>query len=102
MSRSPSTGSASSSRSTAASRLPGLSGFELLEQLGSPQPLVVFTTAYDQYALDAFKVNSIDYLLKPIERADLARALAKLERVLHGAEPPGDLATLLEQVRAAL
>jgi len=82
--------------------MPGLSGFELLEQLGSPQPLVVFTTAYDQYALDAFKVNSIDYLLKPIERADLARALAKLERVLHGAEPPGDLATLLEQVRAAL
>jgi two-component system LytT family response regulator len=82
--------------------MPGLSGFELLEQLGAPQPLVVFTTAYDQYALDAFKVNSIDYLLKPIERADLARALAKLERVLHGAEAPGDLVALLEQVRAAL
>jgi len=82
--------------------MPGLSGFELLEQLGSPQPLVVFTTAYDQYALDAFKVNSIDYLLKPIERADLARAIAKLERVLHGAEAPGNLAALLEQVRAAL
>jgi two-component system, LytTR family, response regulator len=82
--------------------MPGLSGFELLEQLGSPQPLVVFTTAYDQYALDAFKVNSIDYLLKPIERADLARAIAKLERVLRGAEAPGDLVALLEQVRAAL
>jgi two-component system LytT family response regulator len=82
--------------------MPGLSGFELLEQLGSPQPLVVFTTAYDQYALDAFKVNSIDYLLKPIERADLARAIAKLERVLHGTEAPGDLVALLEQVRAAL
>jgi two-component system, LytTR family, response regulator len=82
--------------------MPGLSGFELLEQLGSPQPLVVFTTAYDQYALEAFKVNSIDYLLKPIERADLARALAKLERVLHGAEARGNLVALLEQVRAAL
>ncbi|HUK33913.1 MAG TPA: LytTR family DNA-binding domain-containing protein [Vicinamibacterales bacterium] len=82
--------------------MPGLSGFELLEQLGSLQPLVVFTTAYDEYALDAFKVNSIDYLLKPIERADLARALAKLERVLHGAESPGDLVALLQQVRAAL
>jgi len=82
--------------------MPGLSGFELLEQLGSPQPLVVFTTAYDEYALDAFKVNSIDYLLKPVERADLARAIAKLERVLHGTEARGDLVALLEQVRAAL
>jgi DNA-binding LytR/AlgR family response regulator len=59
--------------------MPRLSGFELLAQLGSPQPLVVFTTAYEQYALDAFRVNSIDYLLKPIERAELARAIAKLE-----------------------
>jgi two-component system LytT family response regulator len=82
--------------------MPGMSGFELLEQLGSPQPLVVFTTAYDQYALDAFTVNSIDYLLKPIERADLARAIAKLERILHGAEAPADLSALLQQVRAAL
>ena len=82
--------------------MPGLSGFELLKQIGSPQPLVVFTTAYDEYALDAFKVTSIDYLLKPIERADLARAIAKLERVLHGAEAPGNLVALLERVRAAL
>ena len=82
--------------------MPGLSGFELLERLGSPQPLVVFTTAYDQYALDAFKVNSIDYLLKPIERTDLARAIAKLERVLGGAEARGDLVALLQQVRAGL
>jgi two-component system LytT family response regulator len=82
--------------------MPGLSGFELLEGLGTPQPLVVFTTAYDQYALTAFKVNSIDYLLKPIERADLARAVAKLERMLRGAEAVGDLVALLQQVRAAL
>lgn len=46
---------------------------------------VVFTTAYDQYALEAFKVNSIDYLLKPINAADVSRALAKLSR-LTGAE----------------
>lgn len=82
--------------------MPGLSGFDLLERLGSSQPLVVFTTAYDQYALDAFKVSSIDYLLKPIERADLARAIAKLERMLGGTEARGDVAALLEQVRAAL
>lgn len=42
---------------------------------------IVFTTAYDQYALDAFKVNSIDYLLKPISKEDLRRALEKLRRL---------------------
>lgn len=42
---------------------------------------VVFTTAYDRYALEAFKVNSIDYLLKPIKTADVERALAKLQRL---------------------
>ena len=82
--------------------MPGMSGFELLERLGSPEPLVVFTTAYDQYALAAFKVNSVDYLLKPIDRADLARAIAKLKRVLGGTEARGDLLAVLRQVRAAL
>lgn len=42
---------------------------------------VIFTTAYDRYALDAFKVNSIDYLLKPLNEADVERALAKLRRL---------------------
>lgn len=42
---------------------------------------VIFTTAYDQYALEAFKVNSIDYLLKPLNEADVRRALTKLERL---------------------
>lgn len=45
---------------------------------------VVFTTAYDQYALEAFKVNSIDYLLKPINNADVQRALGKLQRLSMG------------------
>jgi two-component system LytT family response regulator len=60
-------------------QMPGLTGFELLEELDRDVP-VVFTTAYDQYALEAFAVNSIDYLLKPIEPARLDRALDKLER----------------------
>lgn len=42
---------------------------------------IVFTTAYDQYALDAFKVNSVDYLLKPVKATDLERAVAKLNRL---------------------
>jgi two-component system LytT family response regulator len=82
--------------------MPGMSGFDLLDQLGEPQPLVVFTTAYDQYALDAFKVNSIDYLLKPVESAQLDRALNKLDRMLGGTEAHGDVNALLKQVRAML
>ena len=48
--------------------MPVLSGFDLLRRLRS-QPLVIFTTAYSQYALQAFEVHSIDYLLKPVEPA---------------------------------
>jgi two-component system LytT family response regulator len=61
-------------------QMPEMNGFELLSQL-SRQPLVIFTTAYDQYALKAFEVNSIDYLLKPIDPDQLERALAKLDRL---------------------
>jgi two-component system LytT family response regulator len=82
--------------------MPGMSGFDLLDKLGRVQPLVVFTTAYDQYALDAFKVNSIDYLLKPIESAQLDRALNKLDRILRGSEARGDVNALLSQVRTVL
>ena len=61
-------------------QMPGMSGFELLAKLPT-QPMVIFTTAFDQYALNAFEVNSIDYLLKPIEAQQLNRALTKLERL---------------------
>ncbi|HEV8393521.1 MAG TPA: LytTR family DNA-binding domain-containing protein [Vicinamibacterales bacterium] len=61
-------------------QMPGLTGFELLERLDRP-PMVVFTTAYDRYALDAFDVSSVDYLLKPIEPERLDRCLQKLERM---------------------
>jgi two-component system LytT family response regulator len=60
-------------------QMPGLTGFELLAQLDRDVP-VVFTTAYDRYALDAFAVSSVDYLLKPIEPEQLDRCLDKLER----------------------
>jgi two-component system LytT family response regulator len=61
-------------------QMPGLTGFELLERLDGDLP-VIFTTAYDRYALDAFAVNSVDYLLKPIEPERLDHALDKLERM---------------------
>jgi two-component system LytT family response regulator len=48
-------------------QMPKLSGFEVLELLGDRAPAVIFTTAYDEYALRAFEVHAVDYLLKPVE-----------------------------------
>lgn len=59
--------------------------FEIFDHTDIACP-VIFTTAYDEYALRAFKVNSIDYLLKPIGEEDIRAALAKLEH-LHGGRP---------------
>jgi len=58
-------------------QMPGMTGFELLVKLDDV-PQIVFTTAYDQYAIRAFEVNALDYLLKPIAPARLASAIAKL------------------------
>jgi len=63
---------------------------------------VVFTTAFDQYALKAFEVNSIDYLLKPIEERHLARALDKIERLHASAAAPLDWKALVAQLAGAL
>lgn len=86
-------------------QMPGLTGFELLEQLEA-QPLVIFTTAYDEHALKAFEVTSVDYLLKPIDTERLARALEKLERLssrLSQSQPPTpDIKTLARQLAAEL
>ena len=82
-------------------QMPGMTGFEMLAMM-DPQPLVVFTTAFDQYALKAFEVNSIDYLLKPIEERHLARALDKLERLHASAAPVPDWKALVAQLAGAL
>lgn len=60
-------------------QMPGKTGFELLEMLDSV-PTVIFTTAYDEYALKAFEVNALDYLLKPIQLDRLNETIAKLEK----------------------
>jgi len=59
-------------------QMPGKTGFQLLEEL-ERAPHVVFTTAYDEYALKAFEVNALDYLLKPIEPKRLADAIHKVQ-----------------------
>lgn len=58
-------------------QMPGRTGFQLLESLDTV-PLVVFTTAYDEFALKAFEVNALDYLLKPIQPERLAEAVHKV------------------------
>lgn len=58
-------------------QMPGKSGFDLLEELDSV-PTIVFTTAYDEYALKAFEYNALDYLLKPIEPQRLEETVKKL------------------------
>jgi len=76
-------------------QMPEMTGIELVERLDRNVP-VIFTTAYDRYALEAFAVNSIDYLLKPIEAERLEKALDKLER-LRGQNAP-DVRALAKQL----
>jgi two-component system LytT family response regulator len=83
-------------------QMPRLTGFDVLAKLPR-QPIVVFTTAYDQYALQAFGVNSVDYLLKPVEPEALERALTKIERLREsGQSTQSDLQTALQQLTDSL
>jgi two-component system LytT family response regulator len=64
--------------------MPELSGIELAASLPEPAPAIVFVTAYDQYAIQAFDAGAIDYLLKPFDAARLARAVQRLRERLQG------------------
>ena len=80
-------------------QMPRLDGFEVLELLDRSVG-VVFTTAYDQYALRAFEVNAVDYLLKPFTEARFGQALARAEQRL-GAQRPVSASALAAAARAA-
>ena len=83
-------------------QMPRLSGFDVLAKLPQ-QPIVIFTTAYDQYALKAFAVNSVDYLLKPVDPASLERALKKVESLRNLGQPSqADLQALLKELTDSL
>ena len=70
--------------------------FELLSQ-ARPSSAVIFATAYDEYAVRAFSVNSIDYILKPVDEARLAEAISRFEALRGRMLPPDDyLETLLD------
>ncbi len=84
-------------------RMPGLSGLEVAERIGG-MAQVVFVTAFDQYAVDAFDAGAVDYLLKPVQRERLDRALARLQAKL--AQPPAAdgaaMGELLRHLKTAL
>lgn len=80
-------------------QMPDLNGFEILRCL-EKYPPVIFTTAFDEYALKAFEVFSVDYLLKPIEAERLEKALEKIENFLSEkrTESPENIRQLLENL----
>ncbi|SFC32008.1 two-component system, LytT family, response regulator [Flexibacter flexilis DSM 6793] len=71
-------------------QMPGKTGFEVLSALHDHVPEVIFTTAYDEYALKAFEFNAADYLLKPIDPQRLAEAIKRLESSEPRVAPEGD------------
>lgn len=77
-------------------QMPKLDGFEVLELIGSSIP-VVFVTAYDEYALRAFEVHAVDYLLKPASRDRLAEALDRVRE--RGMRPPSEARALRAAAR---
>jgi two-component system LytT family response regulator len=79
-------------------QMPKLNGFEVLELLGRGVA-VIFTTAFDQYALRAFEVHAVDYLLKPFSEERFAEALSRARARLQGREPGPDIGALLESGR---
>ena len=90
-------------------RMPGLTGLEVAAAAvaASPRTQVVFVTAYDQYAIDAFDKGAVDYLLKPIEPARLAQTVSRLQARLAadagtGAGEQAALSAMLEKLTAAL
>jgi DNA-binding LytR/AlgR family response regulator len=80
-------------------RMPGLSGLEVAERIGKLAH-VVFVTAYDQYAVDAFDAGAVDYLLKPVQAERLDKAVARIREKLG--MRPADLGDILGQLKSAL
>lgn len=80
-------------------QMPGADGFSLLERLEPPLPAVIFTTAYDEFAVKAFEFNALDYLLKPV---DPNRLIAALERLRHHESATSGTAASVQPPRLSL
>jgi two-component system LytT family response regulator len=77
-------------------QMPGETGMEFLESLEPPVPHVIFTTAYDEFAVKAFELNAIDYLLKPVDPARLAAAVERLPGLRRAEAPRRPAAGILD------
>ena len=77
-------------------QMPGSTGIDVAASLPEPRPSIVFCTAYDQHAVDAFELHAVDYLLKPISRARLAQALERVPAL-----PAGERDSALNKVTPA-
>jgi two-component system LytT family response regulator len=78
--------------------MPHMNGFEMLEKLQPVNFTVIFTTAYDQFAIKAFRFSATDYLLKPIDKDDLIEAVGKVKKI-HGEKHNDRIELLLDQVK---
>lgn len=84
-------------------RMPGATGLEVARELsGARRPRVVFVTAFDRYAIDAFEADAVDYLLKPVTDERLQRATDKLKAGLAANQPMPEMASLLAQLSQQL
>ncbi|MBK6528774.1 MAG: response regulator [Deltaproteobacteria bacterium] len=81
-------------------QMPGMDGIAMVTHILAPAPYVIFTTAHDRYALNAFDAGAIDYLLKPFDAARLARAVARAESLGMRARAEEVLAPLRSPVSA--
>jgi two-component system LytT family response regulator len=84
-------------------QMPGLNGFEVIQTIGLDQmPVVIFVTAHDKYAINAFDVNAVDYLLKPFDRSRFRVALQRARKeiaIQTGLGKPGNVDNLLIKLR---
>jgi two-component system LytT family response regulator len=80
-------------------QMPGCSGLEVAACLAAPRPKIIFCTAFDQYAVDAFEMHAVDYLLKPVNRVRLARAIERVRRD-DSPEGGGEVERALKALRA--
>ena len=87
--------------------MPGLTGLKVAQQLSTTyrdddNPAIIFCTAYDEYALNAFKVDAVDYLLKPIRKEELVKALEKARRLAHSQDKQQVQQPVSQEVKKAV
>ena len=86
-------------------QMPGMNGFQLVEHLSEEEltPAIVFVTAYDEFAVQAFEISAVDYLLKPVDAGRLAQSLDRVRKQM-GAPPitQDDLRRLMRQLEAGV